>query len=102
MKKRFTVKNMKTEKQKKLESFVKLYFLYVENWKYLESYKVPLVWRIIFPIGFYFRLRNLNRMSKLTRDYSEYLDTFNEQYLTEKESEEKEEVEEKTEEKTEE
>lgn len=47
---------------------------YMYNWTLLDRIQIPLIWEIIFPVGFYLKMRILHRKAKLTEQYSIFIE----------------------------
>lgn len=47
---------------------------YIYNWNLLDRIKIPLIWRVIFPVGFYLKMNILYRKAILTNEYSQFIE----------------------------
>lgn len=54
---------------------IKRFEEYLEEWKRLDSIEIHSIWKFLFPIGFILEMRILNKKSKLTANYSNYIDS---------------------------
>ena len=61
-------------------NFLEKFEKYLNDWKELDKFRLNwwLKYPLYLPFGFWLEMKNLNKKSKLTKDYSNYLDILNE------------------------
>ena len=57
--------------------FLERFEQYLNEWKELDKFRLNwwLKYPLYLPFGFYLEMKNLNKKSRLTKNYSIYLDT---------------------------
>jgi hypothetical protein len=58
-------------------NFLEKFEQYVNDWNELDKFRLNwwLKYPFYIPIGFYLEMKNLNKKSRLTKNYSNYLNT---------------------------
>lgn len=60
-----------------MQEFLKKFDEYISEWNKLDQFRLNwwLKYPLYIPVGFFLEMRNLNKKSALTKEYSDYIET---------------------------